>query len=628
VKRLLVAIAVAGALVLLFWGRTTDRDRQTALPESRATTATGVSAERARRPTDIGPKIAPESRLSVQRDLGRIHVEVTAEKHAPVANAIIVLREGVTAETDASGRCQFTLEDRWRGRVAVAAEGYATWRSDEITCEVGEIVDLSVRLVKGIDFQVKVVNLERVPISGARVELCLSSSGIGVDDSDVQATARTNSDGLASFKNVRPVPITVAVRCQGYVSIRELVMMSSRGEPVEHVIILTAARSLIVHLIDEDSGLAVAGLRVRVMRSKGSGRIIGIFTSDERGDFVVDAPPDEEISFDELVYENFTILSKRKASSQEARVELVVRQSRELNCVVRRMDGGEVSEIVIDYWYQNGKRATSSIVTVGGACRVRDQMSASSPYFQISIPGYGSSDVEARFSREIRPDPHLVIVRPATTVTGNLIDHLSNPVPFTTVRVLRVSGFSGNIDRRAIVLSDMPTDRNGRFSFTLPRGESNARYAVKAIPKNAMAPLVFLCRGTCDPTAPIVREKPSIKSDVVFLPIGTDSVDLGSIQCFASANVAIRVISATYLPPYRVWLSPTDGNERSLSWVAVDSDEAGIATFSGIAPGVYFADALRASPESLPPIWVGAGRTKVFLQPGNNGVIDIPYALK
>jgi hypothetical protein len=186
---------------------------------------------------------------------------------------------------------------------------------------------------------------------------------------------------------------------------------------------------------------------------------------------------------------------------------------------------------------------------------------------------------------EARPEPLVVVVRPATRVTGVLVDHLRQPVPFTTVRVIRVQDFTGWFRKGAFAIAEGPTDNEGRFQFELPSHETNARYAIKVMTQRATAPLVFLCRGNCDSAMPFGLRMSSSPPDVRLSPAGGESFDVGEIQCLASATVSLQVVSTGHPPPYKIWLTPAGVNRRSFSVVTGGTDGTGLATFEGLAPG-------------------------------------------
>jgi len=112
------------------------------------------------------------------------------------------------------------------------------------------------------------------------------------------------------------------------------------------------------------------------------------------------------------------------------------------------------------------------------------------------------------------------------------------------------------------------------------------------------------------------------------LPPGGKSFDVGEIQCLAAATVSLQVVSTRHPPPFKIWLTPAGENRRSFSVVTGGTDGTGLATFEGLAPGEYFVEALRAIRDSPPPIGANLGRSKWVLRAGDNGVIDIPYALR
>jgi hypothetical protein len=338
------------------------------------------------------------------------------------------------------------------------------------------------------------------------------------------------------------------------------------------------------------------------MRSRGFLRHLGFFVTDENGDFKVDAPLDEELTIFPDTTSNCTIVSHTKHSSNKERVEIVVRLARELSCVVLRADGGLVAEVIVDYWYVDGRHFSVPVATDRGACKVRDQSTMAAPFFRISIPGIGSSSVERFTNLESIQEPHVVVLKPEIKVTGRLVDCSGDPIPFATVRVKRVSAFLGTLDNRAYTIADVGTDVNGAFEFSLPGDKPSARYAVRAMPKSLTAPIVFLCRGSCETGSPLSINRGGSQPDIRPIPYSGTDMNLGLIRCFPSAVVSVRVDTSKQQPPFVIWLTPTDGLERSLQVIAMDSDETGTAVFTGLAPGAYFADGLRATRNSPPTL--------------------------
>lgn len=624
----ITALVLVAGLLIFFLSRPTSRDSSGSSASlhdiSTITSTQGIQVH----PSESRPEPVSWGEPEFQRRLGTVLVTVTGEGRVPVPAAVVYLREGVVATTDRNGQCLLAMETRWSGRASVVADGYSYWRSEPLTCELGETVRLVVRMVKGVDLRVKVVNADGVGLADAVVEICTSVTGEGLLQSDIDASSKTDPEGVVSFKDLVSAPVFIVVRLQGHVPKREPFQLVSRGEVVEHTITLLSARRVTVHVAEVESREAVRGLRFCVRRATGFTRLVGYFTTDDRGEFIVDAPFDEELTVINEPNERCAVVSSYKFSGREERIELLVRLARDLQCIVRREDGDPVTDVIIDYWYGDGRHMAMAVTTDRGACGVRDQTTSAAPSFRISIPGYGSSAVERCPVLGSPPEPLVVVVRPATRVTGVLVDHLRQPVPFTTVRVIRVQDFTGWFRKGAFAIAEGPTDNEGRFQFELPSHETNARYAIKVMTQRATAPLVFLCRGNCDSAMPFGLGMSSSPPDVRLLPAGGESFDVGEIQCLASATVSLQVVSTGHPPPYKIWLTPAGVNQRSFSVVTGGTDGTGLATFEGLAPGAYFVEALRAPRDSPPPIGANASRNMLVFRAGDNGVIDIPYALK
>lgn len=313
-KRLIIVFAFAAGLVVVYCSRPAadaphvPRHTGTgALPRAASESAVATRPE----PTQT-PGTEPSRTQTIE--FGRLFVEVSGESGVPLSHALVRLQNGNVASTDVSGQCLFTLGTRWRGNVIVGADGYAPWRSEDLTCEIGENVNLQARLVKGVELRVRVLSVGDAPVPGAAVEIRTNFTGGGVEDEDLQAAAQTDSNGLAKFANLYSMPVTLAVQRKGYVSKRERIALSTGGDPIEHTIVLDAARVVEVHVVNVDSGGPATGLSIGVMRSRGFIRHLGFFMTDERGEFRVDVPSDEELTFFDDTNAPCTFVSKSKHS--------------------------------------------------------------------------------------------------------------------------------------------------------------------------------------------------------------------------------------------------------------------------------------------------------------------------
>jgi hypothetical protein len=145
----------------------------------------------------------------------------------------------------------------------------------------------------------------------------LPFTGEGLLQSDIDASSKTDPEGVVSFKDLVSAPVFIVVRLQGHVPKREPFQLVSRGEVVEHTITLLSARRVTVHVAEVESREAVRGLRFCVRRATGFTRLVGYFTTDDRGEFIVDAPFDEELTVIDEPNERCAVVSSYKFSGRE-----------------------------------------------------------------------------------------------------------------------------------------------------------------------------------------------------------------------------------------------------------------------------------------------------------------------
>jgi hypothetical protein len=231
--------------------------------------------ERAEAPAEVVPEaplaVSSGARRAVESepDYWRtIHVFAHDLEQAPVAGARVgIATEAgpVEAVTGEDGRCTFTLDWQEWLEIEATAPGHLGWKErtqwrDELELELPRACTLVGRVLDADT---------REPVVGAQVSISPRNPRW------VSAWPSADADAGGAFR-LGPVPasrkLDVAARAQGYADLNSIFDVSRAGDPVLLELLLVHRVKLDVQVLEEPSGLPIAGASVNEFPTDAEGR--------------------------------------------------------------------------------------------------------------------------------------------------------------------------------------------------------------------------------------------------------------------------------------------------------------------------------------------------------------------
>lgn len=168
-------------------------------------------------------------------------------------------RRVVVDITTADGRYQF--DNLPAGLIRLVAR-HERWQAIATTVRVGETRQNNIRFrnAASAPLRGRVVDTGQVPIAGAAVELVPTNGRLGLVD---PIMAQTDAQGAFVLAGLSRGPMSLRVRHPGFGILRRTV--SAGASPTEHLLELPPRSEVTGALIAADSGLAVAGVTLRIV---------------------------------------------------------------------------------------------------------------------------------------------------------------------------------------------------------------------------------------------------------------------------------------------------------------------------------------------------------------------------